>query len=117
MGSGPEIVYFRHFRPRSVVAWPTAISDSHSRGVALRYLSHTHTLHLSSPALYLRRSTSVAHGPPSPVLALQDARKLFVDRPRVPAPRVAHLAYPFQDVKIELLLPFSHPQDAVGARA
>ncbi|KAH8976420.1 hypothetical protein EDB83DRAFT_2538739 [Lactarius deliciosus] len=49
-----------------------------------RSSTHTHTL--SPPARYLRRSTSVAHGLPSPVLALQEARKPLVDRPRVPAP-------------------------------
>ncbi|KAH8979714.1 hypothetical protein EDB86DRAFT_3088580 [Lactarius hatsudake] len=70
--------------------------------------THTHTRPSHS---CLRRSTSIAHGPPSPVLTPQEARKPLVDRLRVLAPRavfvpqpvsscrIAHLSYSFQDVK------------------
>ncbi|KAH9011443.1 hypothetical protein EDB83DRAFT_2530318 [Lactarius deliciosus] len=69
-----------------------------------------YTLTHTPPTCYLRRSTSVAHGPPSPVFALQEARKSLIDRPRVLAPcavfvlnspsrRITHLSYSFQDVK------------------
>ncbi|KAH9011433.1 hypothetical protein EDB83DRAFT_2530311 [Lactarius deliciosus] len=69
-----------------------------------------YTLTHTPPTRYLRRSTSVAHGPPSPVFALQEARKSLIDRLRVLAPRavfvlnspsrrITHLSYSFQDVK------------------
>ncbi|KAH8983688.1 hypothetical protein EDB86DRAFT_226458 [Lactarius hatsudake] len=121
LGAGPEIIYFRSFRSRSSVAWPTAISDSRSHGVALRYRfpaidsllslpsprvctqTHTHSL--------LPLVTSITHGPPSPVLALQEASQPLIARQRTLAPRAPlSIAFPspshrpphnsFQDVKI-----------------
>ncbi|KAH9170976.1 hypothetical protein EDB89DRAFT_2071278 [Lactarius sanguifluus] len=110
---------------RSSVAWLTTISVSQLPTALIQHLSltiaphqshslslvcvhiHTHTHSLSLSLLPL--ITSVAHGPPSPVLALQEAHKLLVDRPHIPTPHVtlslktlspSHHPSPFEDVKL-----------------
>ncbi|KAH9010269.1 hypothetical protein EDB85DRAFT_2161620 [Lactarius pseudohatsudake] len=44
---------------------------------------------LSSHSLFAQHPTSLANGPPPPVLALQEVPQPLVARPRVPAPRAA----------------------------
>ncbi|KAH9178855.1 hypothetical protein EDB89DRAFT_986717 [Lactarius sanguifluus] len=129
-GSGPEIIYFRSFRSRSGVAQPTAISDSRENAFPLSLslvCVYTHTLSLSlspvppasSPSSAI---TSRSHGPPPPVLALQEASQPLVARPRVPAPRVAFVLQhprlvaspvPFKMSRLQL----TQSQDAVRGRA
>ncbi|KAH9029491.1 hypothetical protein EDB85DRAFT_2251331 [Lactarius pseudohatsudake] len=113
-GSGPEIAHILFglgLGPASRGIAALSVESSPLPPLTSIACPSLHTLSLLARHLLpLARPPSVAHGPPSPVLALQEASQPLVDRPRVPAPHMSSMSS-------LLSAAFGHLQDAVGARA
>ncbi|KAH9161911.1 hypothetical protein EDB89DRAFT_2234919 [Lactarius sanguifluus] len=104
------------------ISLPPAINNGRPRVLTAIQVKFLHDTVDSSSVLTGLTASASPHGPPPPVLALQEASQPLVARPRVPAPRVAFVLQhprlvaspvPFKMSRLQL----TQSQDAVRGRA